>query len=209
MEWIADRVAYKGNDQFIRAFKGSELIWEKEDYFCFTSLENSSKIAMTHYRTSSREGDPKPVLQYSRDGRNWTNWNYGNITANKDQKVYFRGDNESISFNLLASYSTFTGTGKFNLSGNIMSLLSKTNYKKIEQLPMGCFTKLFYNNWSIIDASKMSFGLPKKLSNYSFGSMFFKCKNLIDAPTINVYSSGVNAMDSMFRDCSMLQHIKV
>ena len=32
MMWNADYISYRGNTNFIRAYQGEELVWEKWDY---------------------------------------------------------------------------------------------------------------------------------------------------------------------------------
>ena len=99
------------------------------NYLCFTA-NNSCSISL-----GLGDGviidDPNhnfrpPILEYSFDGKKWntfiacTTW----ISLQKGDKVYIRGDNNTISFS--DEWYSFKINDSCKVSGNIMSLLDKS-----------------------------------------------------------------------------------
>ena len=142
------------------------------DYLCFTAEEAGSTVAMAVNGTPTKG----QVFEYSTDGTNWSVFTPGTTTitlANVGDKVYFRGDNTTVS----ESYSThyrFVMSGKIAASGNIMSLLDKTcqsttianNY---------CYSNMFAGCASLTTAPELP---ATTLADYCYSNMFYDCYKL-------------------------------
>ena len=165
-----------------------------KDYLTFEALEDTT---FKFTRNS---------LEYSvDDGNTWVNLPAGTNTPTvaSGNKIMFKKTNPSIS----TSYGigTFSSTGKFNVSGNIMSLfygddfdgqisLSGKNY---------VFYKLFYNCKNVISASNLI--LPATtLASYCYSSMFEWCTSLTTAPELPATTLVNDCYYSMFRSCTSL-----
>ena len=93
---------------------------------CFEAVDAGATIALKCNGNNLKTA----TFQTSTDGENWTDYTYGtNITlANAGDKVFFKAkeDNTSIA-RTSSNYLQFTTTQpskKFNVSGNVMSLLA-------------------------------------------------------------------------------------
>ena len=150
---------------------------------CFTAKEAGSTVAMSVNGTPTKG----QAFETSTDGINWSVFTPGTtiITlANVGDKVYFRGDNTTVSESSFIYYK-FVMSGKIAASGNIMSLLDKTcqsttisnNY---------CFYHMFYNCKSLTTAPALP---ATTLAEYCYNSMFYGCTRL------QVYSSSGTGHD--------------
>lgn len=147
-------------------------------YLTFTS-EGVTTLSLSNY------GGNAPVLFYSTDTINWSQWDYSGLTITKETPLYLYGDNsEGFSFSLFPEsrrYSKFTATGnKFGVSGNLMSLLDKD--QNILSIPtVFCFAYLFNGCTNLTSAPDLP---ATTLTDYCYAGMFKDCKNLISAPSL-------------------------
>ena len=184
-------------------------------------------------------------VEYSLDsGETWTRVNNEDSTqitittpsVSVDEFVYWRGiGNKYASSNATdaTKYSRFTSTGKFNASGNIMSLLN-INFDNELTVGSTAFAYLFYNNTKLISCSSLDMPattlntncylsmfrgcsnltevmqtLPAlTLKNSCYSNMFRSCSKLTTAPALPAKTLIGNCYIYMFRDCSSLNYIK-
>lgn len=100
------------------------------------------------------------------------------------------------------------GDGKYNVSGNIMSLLFGDNFKGQENISdykySGVFSKLFWTEINLMNIENLI--LPAtKLSNYCYADMFNTCESIIKPCKIlpaMILSEGCYC--DMFCDCKLL-----
>ena len=195
-------------------------VWSIEgEYLTFEVIEDST-FKLT--RTAS---------QYSLDnGTTWTSLSAGTNTptVSAGNKIMFKASNPSIS----TSYGigTFSSTGKFNVSGNIMSLLYGDDFIGQTDLQGNYqFYKLFQSNTNIVDASQLIMPattlvtycyqymfegcsslttapeLPATtLANYCYRNMFVKCTSLTTAPELPAIILANYCYNYMFGDCTSL-----
>ena len=160
------------------------------EYLTFEFLENGSF-------SFSKDG-----LSYSLD--NGTSWNTlsanTNITVSNGDKVLFKGEYT----NTTAFIGQFKMTSKFNISGNIMSLLFGDKF--IGETDLTRYNSAFdhlFENTAVVDASKLV--LPAtKLSTYCYGRMFYNCASLTAAPELPATRLMSNCYNSMFYKCTSL-----
>lgn len=108
-------------------------------------------------------------------------------------KVQLRGDNVSYYGNNLAY------TGDFNVSGNIMSLISSTNYRELTELQgSSTFSYLFGYQSGLINAENLL--LPATtLSENCYDGMFQYCSNLATTPILPATTLAPRCYWEMFR----------
>ena len=165
----------------------------------FTALEAGS-FGMEHNGTNATT--TKPNLSYSKNGGSWIEWDYTNIPVVKDDFIYFKGVNNRIS-NSISDYSTFTSTGRFNASGNIMSLLYCDDYEGKFDLTGReyCFDKLFYDCYGLVNAPALP---ATTLASGCYSYMFYGCNSLISAPELPATTLASNCYDGMFWSCGKI-----
>lgn len=129
------------------------------------------------------------------------------ITVVSGDIVQFRGNNTQISIGN-GEWVMFNGTtAQFNIKGNIMSLLNKTNYSTMTRLSKYTFKCLFYNCTGLTDASKLL--LPATtLADSCYASMFYGCSSLTAAPELPATILAKDCYEQLFHTCSGLNYIK-
>ena len=152
----------------------------------------------------------KTIWYSTNNGLSWTQYTSsleGNsFEVEVGDVVLFRGDNDCYGkLNSDTDFSTFSGTtAKFNVRGNIMSLLDSTWYSASTTLVSGStFLKLFGGCTTLVDASKLQ--LPATtLKPYCYRNMFIGCHSLTGAPKLNAMIMDDFCYAGMFHDCRSL-----
>lgn len=192
-------VARAGN--YIDSDKSNPIEFEvPPDYLCFTAEKAGSTVAM------KVNGIPTKgqAFEYSTDGTNWSVFTPGTTTitlANAGDKVYFRGDNITVSESGGFTYYQFRMSGKIAASGNIMSLLDTTcqsttisnNY---------CYCQLFRDCTSLTTAPALP---ATTLALGCYENMFKDCTSLTTAPALPATTLVSYCYKNMFYDCTSLQ----
>ena len=147
----------------------------------------------------------KSGLSYSLDiGGTWTTLSAGSSTptVTAGSKIWWKGNYKGTSN---SNYGSFSSTGKFNVSGNIMSLAYKDDFVNKTSLTGSnyCFYKLFYECSNLIDVSNLI--LPATtLANSCYARMFQGCSSLTTAPELPATTLAVNCYYFMFSGCTSL-----
>ena len=147
--------------------------------------------------TFTKGNDATGDLYYSTDKTNWTQFSSGTATTSfpAGSKVYIKG-NIRANANNGSGPGYFSSTGKFNVGGNLMSIL---NFGKLTKYACA---RLF-SECSIVDASNLK--LPAMtLAPNCYESMFYNCTNLIAAPTLPATILVEGCYLGMFMGCSSL-----
>ena len=198
--------AFSGGEPLKAIYSLGEKVWPVDQPvefggLKFTALENGT-IGMTHNGTNATT--TKPYISYSKDGVNWIEWDYTNITVDSGDFVYFKGVNNRISSgSSQMNYSTFTSTGKISASGNIMSLLYGDDYEdKLSLIGNSyCFYRLFYNCKSLTTAPSLP---ATKLATLCYYDMFYNCESLTTAPELPATTLAGSCYYHMFYGCTSL-----
>ena len=181
-------------------------------YLTFEALEDGTFTltiptnVSTTYMTS---------VSYSIDnGETWTTVDNSSSTVtittptiSAGNKVLWKGNGKTLSIAAtLNKYSTFSSTGSFNISGNIMSLFYDTNFADKVVFKTGStynFCFLFREAMNLVSAENLI--LPAMtLTDSCYLKMFFNCIGLINAPELPATILAQNCYDSMFYGCSGL-----
>ena len=164
---------------------------QSASYLTFTALQDGSSVGWN---------GTYPNLEYSTDGRTWTAFTEP-VSVNTGGTIMFR--NNGTAWVASGSSNRFTTpSGKFDLSGNIMSLVDAM--VETTTLPVNnCFDRLFVNCSNIYNAGDLE--LPATtLTNYCYQFMFFGCSSLATAPALPATTLTIYCYNSMFRNCSSL-----
>ena len=205
-----------GDRNIVKIKIGDSVIWQKKtvvdaDYFYIESLGDGNTISVVNVGDGSTNG-ATPTLEYSTDKNTWNtitfDWTSGTHTTNlpilnTGEKMYFRNDTRLFS-NSYYNYISFSSSVKSNVGGDIRTL---SNYLDVdsETTPQpNMFSRLFYNNKKIVDASNLR--LPySSLANNCFESLFDECSSLTTPPTeLPATTLERGCYYNMFLNCSSL-----
>lgn len=229
--WIADEIYYRGKNNYIQAYIGDTLVWEKvnHDYFYVentSSMSNSIGFTMRKVKaeyplsdyseTSVTDLNFSRTLQYSLDGVNWNDYTayldgnyaeYPKIEVAGNQKIYFRGignTNWGRYSNYYWTFPKLTNSLGVNVGGDITTLLDYNT--KLTSLPDKCFMRMFSNNANIYSAEKLHFGEVKQFREYTLARAFENCTYLSYPPKINegYKPYGKGSFAAMFSGCTSL-----
>ena len=190
-------VARAGN--YIDSDKSDPIEFEvPPDYLCFTAEEAGSTVAMAVDGTPTKG----QAFETSTNRTNWSVFTPGTTTitlANAGDKVYFRGNNTTVSESY-SIYYNFVMSGKIAASGNIMSLLD-TTCKSTTISNNYCYSSMFYGCTSLTTAPALP---ATNLANDCYSNMFYGCTNLTTAPALSATTLANDCYSSMFADCASL-----
>ena len=165
-----------------------------KDYLTFTVIENSTFSFSVNN------------LQYSLDnGSTWTTLAAGSSTptVNAGNKILWKRTGlRPTSSN---GIGTFSATGNFEASGNIMSLYYGDNFTGQTDLTGKdyAFRKLFSSNTKLVNAENLI--LPATtLVNYCYYQMFSRCTSLTTAPELPATTLSSNCYYQTFFGCTSL-----
>ena len=170
---------------------GTLISYDKE-YLTFEALESTTF-------TFSQN-----ALEYSLDGGlTWTT-----LPAGTASPIVQAGDKIMWKASRLTPQSyvgigTFSSTGKFNATGNIMSLLYGDNYVGQTSLRYEYAFYGLYNNSRIVNAGNLF--LPAiTLAQGCYESIFSGCTSLTTAPELPATTLAAFCYYNMFKDCTSL-----
>ena len=187
-----------GSGSYVFRHYGNEAPVELLDYLCFTAEEAGSTVAMAVNGTPTKG----QAFEYSTNGRNWSVFTPGTTTitlSNVGDKVYFRGDNTTVSESDSVYYQ-FVMSGKIVASGNIMSLLDKT-CQSTTISNIHCYNYMFSNCTSLTTAPSLP---ATTLANDCYRSMFGNCTSLTTAPSLPATTLINSCYRNMFYNCTSL-----
>ena len=185
-------------------------------YLTFESISKGSIIWHNNYNTEV-EGK---VIYYSINEGNWipisSNYNVtsaNTITVNKGDKIRFKGNNLTYSYNVVnqAEFNFRNGV-QVKIYGNIMSLIYGDNFIGQTTLTKdrtfeAIFGKIAYKVPNIIDVSNLV--LPATtLTKDCYEYMFYNCTNIKKAPVLPATTLTNLCYNSMFYGCTSLNYIK-
>ena len=171
------------------------------NYLSFESLEEGNEI---YLKCTSIDENNKRTIQWRLSNSN--TWNTvtstyaGTLitTINNGEKIYFKGENSDYNG------TRFSSTGKFNISGNIMSLLYGDNFN--ENSTFNSNNAVFYGlfrNSQLINAENLI--LPAiTLADYCYNFMFMDCRLLENAPKLPATTLATGCYSGMFWGCKSL-----
>lgn len=149
--------------------------------------------------------DGSPIYYSIDDGATWTEIDGASFNVSAGDKVLWKGTNGYYGN---ASHSKFEGsTARFNVKGNIMSLVYGDNFVGQTTLSeMYAFTSLF-KGLNIVSAKNLI--LPATtLTQSCYWNMFAECASLTTAPELPATTLAGGCYNTMFYNCYNLNYIK-
>ena len=174
------------------------------EYLRFTALEDG-----TFSFNSENYSGSWTYIEYSVDeGATWTRLNKTDVTATgvllttptvtTGNSCLWRGNIQQVT-NSTAYKTYFSSTGRFNVSGNLLTLL---NPKGKNTVYPKSFANLFCRCTNLIDASTLI--MPNTTADECYASMFESCSSLTTAPELPAENLSQYCYSFMFRYCSSL-----
>lgn len=198
------------------------------EYF---TIEAQTDALYMHFKPSglNRTSNKKIHYRISTDGIDWSNWTTCSLTSTTmdlEFPVIHSGYRLQIKANLSpANMSSITESGdpydwrieglgigsvqsgsnedRYEVSGNIMSLLYEDDFSNYNKSYEYCFANLFLLEMGLTNAGHLI--LPATiLSSYCYYNMFSGCEALEIAPKLPATNLAENCYDQMFSGCSSL-----
>jgi hypothetical protein len=174
---------------------GNDVFNNFKKYLTLTSEEETTINFTLSYDTGSLYS-PEPWLFYSYDTESWKTWDYNNhnyLTFSNEKPLYICGYNPD-GFNREGKSYSFKAIGsKFEVSGDIMSLIDYCD--EVESIPcISCFERLFEYCDLLTSASELT---ATTLAKYCYRKMFNGCTNL---KSIKCLVENINPDDGCFED---------
>lgn len=148
------------------------------------------------------------TIYYKLNDGDWTpvnSWDNTIVNVQAGDKMKVKGNLESCcnpNHNRI-TYNKFSGTAKYNVYGNIMSLLYGDTFINVNVLPTRDTFYLLFNDTNVVDASNLI--LPATvLTAGCYMGMFRNCHYLIAAPNLPATTLAGNCYEEMFYNCSEL-----
>ena len=152
------------------------------------------------------------TIEFSVDeGQNWTEFTSSTTVTplgnfNVGDKIQFRGVN--TNYGTGSNHNTFGGTAKFNVYGNIMSLVNKENFSEMTTLSGSYNFYQLFDNAAILSAENLI--LPAAtLTNSCYQQMFEDCASLTTAPELPATTLAVLCYNNMFNGCESLENAPI
>lgn len=185
---------------------------EQPNYLCFTALESGT---FTLTIGASVTTSNLSYVEYSLDGNTWVKTNNANSTTitvttptiANGGKVYWRGSGVCTAINQGSTTSTpqnvsvFTSTCKFNLSGELYSMIFGKSYDISQTNRRYAFCALFSTS-KVVDASELVLRLPSDTEG--FMNLFLNCTELVTPPSLDMLTINQGCFQYMFDGCSSL-----
>lgn len=200
--------------------------WDSENQECI--MLDYSSMPMTFevlsagtivYTAGDRFGTYE--FEYNKNDAGWDslslntsdrNHYYGTLNVEAGDKIQFRGDNMQYNDGMSWGHFEDSSTAVFKAYGNIMSLISSTDFSGMTELPYddGSYYNTFYGFFQgtmIVDANNLI--LPAtSLTNSCYCDMFKGCSGLTKAPDLPAATLTTGCYDGMFSNCTNLEYIK-
>ena len=224
--------AYVGSTPAQAIYIGSTLIWPttptehdySKDYFTIVSLEDNNVI----YFGVKDKAYAKTISVSIDNGNTWTDYTsseplndsfvFGTSIAslNAGEKILIKGNNTKYGSTFINEQNNyFSSEKRFNVEGNIMSLIYGDNFIGQNILPdeSYIFARLFdqvsatnLHKNTIVSAENLI--LPPTLRTGCYNYMFYLCTLLTTAPVLPATTLVTACYEGMFNGCSSLNYVK-
>ena len=211
VDFRIEHPVYYYKDAGIKVWDGNiESFYKKvtdysKEYLTIVSLENNNVITWK----ANNGNTPSRSIKWSRDLISWTTVACSTsgatlTTLSIGEKIYIKGNNSSYASDS-SKFVYFTTSGKFNLEGNIMSLVYEDNFASHDTF--SDLTYIFYGlfkNSNLVSAQNLI--LPAMILKEScYSNMFNGCMLLTTAPELPATTLAPGCYDSMFYNCRLLK----
>ena len=127
------------------------------------------------------------------------------LSANDTIKLY--GNNASYGTSSQSTSTKITSTAKHNIYGNIMSLISETNFSTLTSFTTTySFAYFFYQNTGLVNAKDLILRPTTLEYTGPYNNMFYGCTNLLTPPELPATTISGSCYASCFRGCNSLTY---
>lgn len=147
-------------------------------------------------------GSVNASLEYSYDKETWTALTFNTVISGTNilgTKIWFRGNNNTLSTDLSNYLNFFANDVQVRASGNMMSLLSKDCSKFA--VPSFAFNQFFKSCAGLLSAPELP---ATVVGEGAYQGLFNSCTSLTKAPELPAMTLGENAYNSLFVGCTAL-----
>lgn len=176
-------------------------------YLTIESVEDNNEI--TWVTSGSNSSSLSTTISASTDnGISWTAYTSTTggttiATLNEGEKVFLKGTNAAYGTSNLGAWSSFSSNKKFNVYGNLMSLVYGDNFiNKMTIENRSAFIHLFHGS-NVVDAGNLVMQ-ASTLAEYCYYDMFYGCHYLTVAPELPATTLANDCYDGMFAQCTSL-----
>jgi len=217
-------IIFNGNDVQKLVFNGVE-VWSKsnpdpylQQYFCMEVLDSGYIWFMTSGSSSKRtwyyRKNNATTWSSVQENTGWSSSTSNKITVTAGDKVYLKMNSPYSWSNRNYSYHhwIYSYNVRYNLSGNIMSIIYGDNFLNYSSMPANetyFFEFMFLESYSksnslLISAENLR--LPAtELTVGCYANMFYKCNAMTIGPTILPATTLQNyCYSAMFAECTSL-----
>ena len=123
-----------------------------------------------------------------------------------DRVEFFGNNNRYTGNSAWSTYGFYGTTCQFNLSGNLMSMISSENFASVKTFNQNSdynFAYLFSQCSTLISAEKLFLGADT-LTSYCYYFLFNRCTSLTTAPKLPATTLATNCYYDMFYGCTSL-----
>lgn len=173
-----------------------EVVYTSKNYFTITALDNG-------YLTLTAPAQDVNSFKYRKNKGNWEESNGEDVIEVKPcDTVQISCESNSFKYSNTNSLLSSSNV-RFNVSGNIMSLIYGDNFIGQTTLKSAsCFSYLLFNS-NVVSAKNLI--LPATtLTNNCYQEMFSNCKILKEAPELPATKLAICCYMDMFFGCSSL-----
>lgn len=203
--WKADFLSWKSKEDYVRAYKGDELVWDWSGLTFKVTVPKGASAYFSLSHAGTNKTTTKPDVEYSVNYQPWVKFTDRTPDLTNGAIVRMRGNNQRISSSS-SNYTTITFNGNTSSTivyGNVMSLIDKYNYNELDSIQSYSFYRLLYGNVQLTNANNLILPVTT-MSQYCYAYMFYGCTNLVNAPELPAESLADSCYYYMFSRCSNL-----
>ena len=173
-----------------------------QDYFTFEILTGGN-ITWSYWDDDEGDfTDATKTIYYSKNDGEWTEMSR-TLSVDAGDVIRFKGDNDAYSDSEFDYNSFINSTAVFNAKGNIMSLISSSNFTSLTALTTAYTFCQFLVTCEVVDASNLV--LPATILGRScYFFMFEGCTSLTSAPALPATTLAETCYGNMFEGCTSL-----
>lgn len=178
-------------------------------YLTIESIDDNNTI----YFTASNTALTRTISASTDNGTTWTAYTSSTgrtmlATLNRGDKLLLKGNNETYTTVLWTDYRTniIESLERFNVYGNIMSLISGDSFSNADTLVSANTFYQFFQETGVVNAENLVMPATT-LKNYCYYGMFQNCTAMTTAPELPATTLVQSCYQGMFSGCTSLNSI--
>ena len=199
---------YMGDTEVTKAYLGSTLVYENATDYSKMPLTLEVVSGGTIYLKGN---NISRSVEYSINDGAWTSGTFADstgtsISVQSGDIVKFRGDNANYATGSSANccFSGNTTSLKFNVYGNIMSLIDSTGYTTASAFTSDNAVRAMFDGCKAVVSAEHLILPATTLTDSCYVNFFKGCSSLTTAPELPATTLANNCYSSMFQDCTSL-----